>query len=130
MSWARLIGHVADSELARLSVLAESVPWKGARGRDYQTADITEQYGWTCRRAFFVKIPAGGKMHRHSDVGDCVTEHVVLETNDGCLNFWADLDGEHSVHMERGCRYEVERLLEHWAENNGETDRIHLIVEM
>ena len=68
-------------------------------------------------------------MHRHVDAGDVVTEHVVLVTNPQAVNGWVDSDGEHTMHMECGARYLVDRKLEHWAENNGTTDRIHLLLE-
>lgn len=99
----------------------ESLPvvWKS---RGYDTVMVS--------RAFFLRLRPGEKLHRHTDAGDCDSYHVVIATNPGCLNWWKDDDGEHSIHMEQGCMYRVNRTLEHWAANDGETDRIHLIIEL
>ena len=41
-----------------------------------------------------------------------------------------DEAGEHEVHLEHGKRYRiVDRGVMHWAVNDGDTDRIHLLIE-
>lgn len=94
--------------------------------RGYHTTD----FGLPVR-AFLVRLPAGGgSIHRHTDCGDVDTLHFVLATNAGARNFWIDEHGqEQSMHMEQGKVYRVDRTLEHWARNDGDTDRVHLLVE-
>jgi hypothetical protein len=102
-------------------------PWEIVEGRDYQTVD-TAALG-TLVRAFLLRLPPGGRLHRHKDAGDVETYHVVLETNPQALNWWADETGEHSQHLQAGKLYRVNRLLEHWATNDGATPRTHLLLE-
>lgn len=101
--------------------------WKAVAGRDYQTAFIAPPDGY--KRAFYLKLPPRSQMHAHVDSDDCVTEHVVIQTNEHCLNYWRDSEGDHSQHMEQGKRYLVDRSVLHWAINAGDTDRVHLILE-
>ena len=101
--------------------------WKVGVGREYLTAMVEPPDGY--KRAFFLKLPPGASIHRHTDAGDCESEHIVIKTNAKALNWWTDATGEHSQHMKAGVRYRVNRTLEHWATNDGKTDRIHLILE-
>ena len=118
--------EIGTEEVSHLLRQAECAQWEVVEGRDYQTAFIDPPQGWN--RAFFIKLPPGGRLHRHTDTGDCETHHIVVQTNDGCVNFWEE-DGENCQHMAVGKRYTVDRTLMHWAVNNGLTDRIHLMVE-
>lgn len=102
--------------------------WKSADGRAYQTADVSAAYP-DYRRAFFLKLPPGAALHPHVDAGDCATDHIVISTNPACLNWWRDESGDHAMHMEQGQRYTVNRTVLHWSTNDGETDRIHLLLE-
>ncbi len=117
---------LSEAEMVLLRQLVGTAQWREVRA--YNAAEV--EFWEPCSRAFLVKIPAGGHIHRHHDkfiTG--TTHHLVIETNPGCLNWWADESGEHSVHLEQGHRYRVERSPLHWAENKGATDRIHLLVE-
>lgn len=105
----------------------QGVSWKVAQGRDYQTAFIPAPQGYSA--AFFLKLPPHTDLHRHVDAGDRETEHIVVQTNPQALNWWVDANGEHFQHLQAGRRYVVDRTVEHWATNHGETDRIHLILE-
>lgn len=105
-----------------MTFAVEVVPtWKQ---RGYDTADFGAP-----KRAFLLRLQPGAAIHPHKDTGDVETLHFVLQTNDDCRNFWLDAEGEHSIHMEQGKVYRVNRKLEHWAVNNGTTDRVHLLVE-
>lgn len=81
------------------------------------------------KRAFYLKLPPGTGIHRHVDAGDVETDHIVVQTNPQCLNWWVEDGEEKSMHMEQGKRYKVNRTCLHWAENNGDTDRVHLLLE-
>jgi hypothetical protein len=112
-----------------LAELAKGAPWRDVPQRRYDTADI--QFWEPCARAFFIRVPPNGEIHRHHDAFiPGTTHHLVLQTNEGRLNWWADEDGsERSIHMKAGHRYLVERSPMHWASNTGREDRIHLLVE-
>lgn len=128
-AFATLIGELSDDEMARLRRLASSAQWRDVPGRAYDTADVT--YWEPCVRAFFIRIPPGGDIPRHHDEFiPGTTHHLVLETNDGCENWWVDTKGaERFVHMQRGNRYRVAREPLHWAFNRGSAPRVHLLVE-
>lgn len=95
---------------------------------------------WECRgydtftfevpvRAFLLRLQPGASIHPHIDADDVETYHFVLQTNERARNCWRDESGEHSMHMQQGKVYRVNRKLEHWAVNDGDTDRVHLLVE-
>lgn len=129
MSFVLSDGQVSDTEFGVYRRILDGVRWKVADGREYQTADVTDQVPGA-RRAFFVKLPPGGSMHWHVDAGDCQTDHIVMETNPSCENAWKGADGiEQVTHMLLGRRYSVDRTVWHAARNLGETDRVHLLVE-
>ena len=128
MNFVKSQREVSEGGMEMYRLMMHLLEWEIVPNRGYQTADVSHllpEY----KRAFFLKLPPGTAMHKHVDCGDCETDHVVMQTNAGCLNFWCDDDGDHSVHMEEGLRYNVDRTVLHWAENNGDTDRVHLLVE-
>lgn len=131
MSFVTSSYKLDPEEMAIFTNLLElvRVEWKSAPGRQYQTFDVSGMLvGF--KRAFFLKLPPGGRLHWHSDVGDFQTDHVVIKTNQGCLNMWRDAAGnEHSIHLQEGMRYKVDRTLPHAAVNLGATDRVHLLLE-
>lgn len=126
MSFAEQAGTLSESEMDILHTLASRAQWRGIRG--YLTAEVSD-FWEPCKRSFFVKIPPKGQIHRHSDSVPGITHHLVLQTNPGCLNWWLEDGEERSIHLESGSRYVVQRDPVHWATNEGETDRIHLLVE-
>ena len=102
--------------------------WEAPENR-YHTIDASHLFP-QYKRAFYLKLPPRTGIHAHVDSGDVETDHIVIETNSMCMNWWIDESGkECSMHMEKGKRYKVNRKLMHWAVNNGETDRIHLLLE-
>lgn len=117
-----------ETEWAGYRRLLEGAQWKVAKGREYQTADVTDQMPGV-KRAFFLKLPPRSKIHGHIDAGDCRTEHIVMQTNWLCFNHWDDGEGEQVMHMDQGYRYAVDRTVWHSASNGGDTDRVHLLIE-
>lgn len=92
----------------------------------------TEQYGiqnGQYSRIMFAKLPAGCKIKRHIDAAPAAKYpfkiHIPVITNDRSIFCF---DG-HSYHFKEGNAYEVNNNIYHWAENNGDTDRVHLIFE-
>ncbi len=127
--FAELVGALSSDEMERLRSLAETAEWRDVMGRAYDTADVS--FWEPCSRAFFIRMPPGGSIPRHHDEfipGS--THHLVLDTNDGCENWWIDTQGvERMTHLAAGHRYKVAREPLHWALNKGATTRIHLLVE-
>lgn len=129
--FAREIGKLTKKEMTQLADMADKAEWRirnTPADRNFLTAAV--QHWEPCERAFFLKIPPGGFVHRHKD--ESITarvNHLVLSTNEHCQNFWQD-EVEQSLHMKQGYRYEVRNQdIEHWSVNRGQTDRVHLIVE-
>lgn len=82
--------------------------------------------------AFFLVITPGGKVHRHTDSPHpWNTYHIVLLTNPECRNsMYYDDGSEHHFNLQAGAIYRVDRSIEHGSHNNGDEDRIHLLVEV
>lgn len=78
---------------------------------------------------FFLKIKPGGKVHRHKDnKKDYVTYHIPIMSNTECWCFSTENNKTVTKHLKVGKMYIAERTLEHWSCNDGDTDRIHLLV--
>jgi hypothetical protein len=130
------IERPGDEHAAALDVLSKVERWYSPPGRKYLTAeaDITHPLLAGAARAFFIKMTPGSCVHRHRDPPGVVdfydTDHIVCSTNDRAFICWEDEAGEHSMHLDMGKRYRiVDRGLMHWAVNEGDTDRIHLLIE-
>lgn len=131
MSFASLIGKLSKTDMRRLRALAEKAEWRDIRSenRCYQTAEVTD-FWEPCSRAFFIRIPPGGVIHRHNDEAiRGITHHLVLSSNVNCWNGWLEGGKDRQCHLRAGHRYVVQREPVHWATNDGRTDRIHLLVE-
>lgn len=126
----------ADDHAAALEVLAQMTVWNRPPGRTYQTAEATgvkHPLLAGCARAFFIKMTPGAQVHRHQDPPEVInyfdTDHIVVSTNDKAFICWED-NGVKSQHLELGKRYRIrDRGLLHWAVNDGDTDRVHLLIE-
>lgn len=125
----------ADDHAAAIEILAQMTEWKQPPGRHYSTAQVTVKHALLegCSRAFFIKIAPGGHVYKHCDPVEVSsrfdTDHIVVQTNDRAFNCWED-EGEKSIHLDLGKRYRiVNRGVKHWAVNDGDTDRIHLLIE-
>jgi hypothetical protein len=127
----------ADDHAAALQVLSQIAEWHCPPGRKYQTAEATRldhPLLAGCARAFFIKMTPGSCVHRHRDPPGVVdfydTDHIVVSTNNRAFICWEDAGRERSVHLDLGKRYRiVDRGVLHWAVNEGDTDRIHLLIE-
>lgn len=128
-TFATLLGEIPESQMEELRRMSARADWREVTGRNYDTADVT--FWEPCKRAFFIRMKAGGDIPRHHDAFiPGTTHHLVVETNEHCHNWWKDSTGrERHIHMKAGYRYKVERSPLHWAFNVGKTDRVHLLVE-
>jgi hypothetical protein len=126
-----------DYHAAALEVFAQMTDWHCPPGRKYQTAQATHSGHPLlagCARAFFIKMTPGSRVHRHRDPPGVVdfydTDHIVVSTNDRAFICWEGDGREHSMHLDLGKRYRiVDRGVLHWAVNDGDTDRVHLLIE-
>jgi hypothetical protein len=92
--------------------------------------EVEAKIGRPAERAMIVRLKAGGKIAEHTDEGlyaDATTRfHVPLLTNPAA---WMK-SGEETAHMERGFLYLFQKHVPHSAENGGDSDRVHLIVDV
>lgn len=117
-------------EIATL-VIVDELPVSGNRkwrhkqspNDDYYVANVPPMLG--AEQAFLLKIPPGGKIHRHTDETGKRTIHIPIQTNPKAV---IEIDGER-VHMAVGRYYEIDRSIPHESRNDGDTDRIHLMLE-
>lgn len=78
------------------------------------------------------RIPPGGKILPHHDRGAWHAEYhnvkvyVPLQSNSGCVNICED----EQINMQTGDAWTFDNLRTHSVENNGDTDRITLIISM
>jgi aspartyl/asparaginyl beta-hydroxylase (cupin superfamily) len=90
----------------------------------------TEGKGYLLR-AIMVKLLAHKNIPKHIDVANKTFEvskriHIPIITNSECI-FTV---GEESLHMKEGEIWEMNNdKLEHFVENNGDEDRVHLILD-
>lgn len=126
-----------DDRAAAVEVLARVSGWHKPPGRLYETAEATNiEHPLLAgsARAFFIKMSPGSQVHRHRDPPGVVdfyyTDHIVVSTNDRAFICWEDEGTDKSVHLDLGKRYRItDRGVLHWAVNDGDTDRIHLLIE-
>jgi hypothetical protein len=80
-------------------------------------------------RILIVKLKPGGHVKEHSDEGRYADHfsrfHIVLSTNLQCTN----TTGGESVHWPVGSAWWFNHKALHTADNGGDTDRIHIIVD-
>lgn len=83
-------------------------------------------------RARFIEVFPGGHVRKHTDeVGvEPPSFHVVVSTNDKCVNHVWKGDVKESHHLEQGGVYAMDHLLPHESFNRGETTRLHVLLEV
>jgi len=91
---------------------------------------LTEAIGLTqLGRVLIVKLKPGGHVKAHVDEGkyaDMYSRfHIVLATNDKCTN----TTGGEVSHWPVGTAWWFDHKQEHTADNGGQTNRIHIIVD-
>jgi len=99
-----------------------------------QISELTDRWPvdiWQGHR--FVQIDPGGYIHRHSDGSEKYwnSYHVVLLSNDQAISSMWDKDGtEHTFNLKAGSIYEIDRRCDHSSVNNGDSERLHLLMEV
>lgn len=126
------VGIIPKEKITELEELLKNAKWKIVRGPgiDFKTwfVDI-EIEGYDIEQSFFLCIPPGGRVHRHIDTPrPQKTYHIPVETNLKAKNYMYTPERT-GYHLEVGKIYWVDRSISHDSVNEGETDRIHLLIE-
>jgi len=139
------VGVVSNAFRARAIVVARSVEWAIKKGEntDYSTSffgrpalekepELTDRWPvdiW--KSAFFLCLQPGGKVHKHMDEDHpWNTYHIVLLTNDECISRIWEGNRAHNFCLKAGGIYRIDRSCPHESVNEGETERIHLLMEV
>lgn len=92
--------------------------------------DLEHQFDGYVAKTTYAKLPAGKEITPHVDPGYYLSTvhrlHIPIITNDKVL-FTV---GGTTFHMEEGVLYELNNRLMHSVKNLGDSDRIHLIVDI
>lgn len=139
------VGEVGEPFLSRAIAIAGNVKWTPHKGENtnYDTSfdgqeafkrepELNERWAvdiW--KSAFLLRLEPGGWIHKHSDRGNLwSTYHIVLLTNDDCINTIWQGTLQHDFRLKAGGIYRVDRTNPHESVNNGATERIHLLMEV
>lgn len=139
------VGQVSNEFRARAIVTARSVEWSVNKGKntDYSTSfdgrpalekepELTDRWRvdiW--QSAFFLRLAPGGKVHKHVDEPHpWNTYHIVLLSNDQCESRVWQGSYQHTFNLLPGGIYRIDRTNPHESVNDGETERIHLMLEV
>jgi len=92
--------------------------------------ELEKQFDGISGLVVYAKLPTGKNIMQHKDPGFYLSVvhrlHIPIFTNDKC---YFKLD-DNVVNMKEGYLYEINNLMEHSAANEGDCDRIHLIVDI
>ena len=92
--------------------------------------DIEKNHDGKIGMCIFIKLPPNQEVDAHYDIGNylgCVRRHhIALVTNEK-TTFTVD---KNTIKMEPGDLWEINNNKLHYAINNGETDRIHLLIDV
>ncbi len=126
------IGKVTKESIASYKAALKNATWKDNifAGADFKTWFYTDEIKefLVYYRAFFLLIPAGGAVHRHTDGKKKYKTYCIpITSNKDCINF--TYPGE-PTNLKVGTMYEVDRNIEHESVNNGRTSRTHLLIEV
>jgi aspartyl/asparaginyl beta-hydroxylase (cupin superfamily) len=81
--------------------------------------------------AFFLRLGPGGNIHKHVDEAHpWNTYHIVLLNNDQCINRVWQGARQHDFCLQPGGIYRIDRSIPHESFNNGDSERIHLLMEV
>ena len=91
---------------------------------------LVPKYGAIVSKLLLVKLPASEEVAEHADIGPTLEAarriHIPIITNDK-VRFTV---GSTSVNMLAGCAYEIDNQKLHYVENNGDIDRVHMIIDI
>lgn len=133
------VGSVDDVTIDLLADWLSEAEWKhwNEAPRDYFTWHVTPEdvveilpIFHEPMQQFFIRLAPGGQVHKHVDRRKGHTFHIPVYTNDRCECYHHTEYGTITNHLEVGGIYSVDRTVMHSSRNMGETDRVHLLVEV
>jgi aspartyl/asparaginyl beta-hydroxylase (cupin superfamily) len=81
-------------------------------------------------KCLFIKLPSKKNVKEHKDLGNYFNaikrHHIAIETNKETFFY---INNE-KKNMEVGDCWEINNMRSHYVKNNGETDRIHLLIDI
>jgi hypothetical protein len=133
---ARAVRSVSPDIINELCALEPK--WSVQAFKGYQVWHCYPQLGPAARSmferwngAFMVRVPPGGMLLKHTDDPKPYRSyHLPIASNERAFSLF-DVGGTCvRMHLDVGTLYEYDRTVPHWAENNGDTDRVHLVCEV
>jgi hypothetical protein len=92
--------------------------------------DLEQKHDGKIGRVFLAKLPANKEITPHADWQEylmvCRRNHIAITTNPS-VDFSV---GDETIHMETGACWEINNSKVHRVVNNGDTDRVHLIIDI
>ena len=92
--------------------------------------DLEEIHNGKVAKCLFIKLPIGKVVYEHCDSGDYFNavrrHHIAIQTNP---DTFFRIDGEKKNMLIGDC-WEINNMKLHFVENNGDTDRIHLLIDI
>lgn len=124
-----------DRRIAKNNVkLDERFYRKPIDGIPEHTASVMKAFAPFVHRTRYTKLDAGQRIDEHVDYDTkySVRLMMAIETNDSCTNSWRMADGSvQTVHIPAdGSIWFINQGLPHWAANDGDNDRVHLILSV
>ena len=95
--------------------------------------EILDTFKAPVTRTRFAYMAPGHSIKPHIDYNTTysIRVHVPIITNTGALMCVKNKDGEQKIHMPAdGSVYFLNTGITHWAENNGDQGRIHLVISL
>ena len=85
-------------------------------------------------RCYIAKMVPGGNIYPHIDPGKYFDlhdrYHIVLKTNNGVSFSCGSKEDTETVRFEQGELWVFDNKTMHWASNKGDSDRIHIIMDV
>jgi Aspartyl/Asparaginyl beta-hydroxylase len=124
-----------DRRVAKNSTkLDERFYRKPVDGIPEHTASVMAAFAPFVHRTRYTKLNSGQSISEHVDYDTkySVRLMMAIDTNDKCLNSWRMPDGRiETVHIPAdGSIWFINQGLPHWADNPGDSDRVHLILSV
>lgn len=98
------------------------------------TASVIETFSPYVHRTRYTKLKSGQRISEHVDYDTkySVRLMMAIDTNDKCSNHWRMPDGTiESVHLPAdGTIWFINQGIPHWAINDGDTDRVHIVLSV
>lgn len=113
------LNSISKSEVTELSSLGLEI-----------AKDLERELDGTMGQVLFIKLEAGKEIRAHTDYGNyfyrAARHHIPIITNPGVIFI---IDGE-GKHIPEGECWEINNNRIHGVKNNGEEDRIHLLIDI